>query len=119
MGSIGEDVIQALVTARDFPEVMESQPIRDMLESALAGIWSRVLANENGYIMSRDEFAIFNFFQDRFRNNTVAMNARKRYWDSLSVPITEMGRTETEDGTETETETETTPIMMATATAKT
>ncbi|KAI1751384.1 hypothetical protein F4782DRAFT_505869 [Xylaria castorea] len=84
--SISNDVMLALEVARDSPEAASHGIIRDRLESALADIWRRVLADELGYVMSRDEFAIFNFFQDRFRNNPVAMRARKRYWDNLSVP---------------------------------
>ncbi|KAI1112293.1 hypothetical protein F5Y14DRAFT_422204 [Nemania sp. NC0429] len=86
---MGNDVIQALEIARESPEAASHGTIRDMLESALADIWARVLADEFGYVMSRDEFAIFNFFQDRFRNNPIAMRARKRYWDNLSVPVSE------------------------------
>ncbi|KAI0423961.1 hypothetical protein F5Y09DRAFT_325707 [Xylaria sp. FL1042] len=82
---ISNDVIQALEIARDSPEAACHGTIRDLLESALADIWERVLANQSRYVMSRDEFAIFNFFQDRFRNNPIAMMARKRYWDNLSV----------------------------------
>ncbi|KAI0448982.1 hypothetical protein F5B21DRAFT_509617 [Xylaria acuta] len=83
--SISNDVMLALEVARDSPEAASHGTICDTLESALAGIWGRVLADEFEYVMSRDEFAIFNFFQDRFRNNPVATRARKRYWDNLSV----------------------------------
>ncbi|KAI0514595.1 hypothetical protein F5B22DRAFT_234684 [Xylaria bambusicola] len=84
--SIGDDVLQALEVARDSPEAAGHGAIGDLLESTLASIWNKILADESKYIMSRDEFAIFNFFQDRFRNNPIAMTARKRYWDNLSVP---------------------------------
>ncbi|KAI0554659.1 hypothetical protein F4679DRAFT_307253 [Xylaria curta] len=84
--SISKDVMLALEVARDSPEAADHGIIRDKLESALADIWGRVLADEFEYVMSRDEFAIFNFYQDRFRNNPIATSARKRYWDNLSVP---------------------------------
>ncbi|KAI0412653.1 hypothetical protein F5X98DRAFT_379518 [Xylaria grammica] len=82
--NITEDVIEALEIARDSPEAASHGVIRDLLELALEGIWHRILADDR-YVMSRDEFAIFNFFQGRFRNSAVAMAARKRYWDNLSV----------------------------------
>ncbi|KAI0540606.1 hypothetical protein GGR58DRAFT_460286 [Xylaria digitata] len=82
--SITEDVIEALEIARDSPEAASHGVIRDLLELALKGIWDSILADHR-YVMSRDEFAIFNFFQCRFRNSTIAMAARKRYWDNLSV----------------------------------
>ncbi|KAI0811897.1 hypothetical protein GGR55DRAFT_600972 [Xylaria sp. FL0064] len=83
---ISNDVIQALEVARDSPEAACHGTIRDLLESALTEIWDRVLADQSRYVMTRDEFAIFNFFQDRFRNNPIAVMARKRYWDNLSIP---------------------------------
>ncbi|KAI8950081.1 hypothetical protein F4801DRAFT_579862 [Xylaria longipes] len=82
--SITNDVMLALEIARDSPEAASHGTIRETLESVLADIWGRVLADEFEYVMSRDEFAIFNFFQDRFQNNPVATRARKRYWDNLS-----------------------------------
>ncbi|KAI0474289.1 hypothetical protein F4859DRAFT_514824 [Xylaria cf. heliscus] len=84
--SISSDVMLALEVARDSPEAASHGTIRDTLEAALAEIWGRILADEFGYVMSRDEFAIFNFFQDRFLKNPIATRARKRYWDNLSVP---------------------------------
>lgn len=84
--SISSEVIQALEIARESPEAAAHGIIGDMLEAALAGIWARVEADPFGYVMSRDEFAIFNYYQDRFRNNAVATRARKRYWDNLSAP---------------------------------
>ena len=83
--NIGDDVLQALEIARDNPEAASQGVIRDLLESTLASIWSRILADKSRYVMSRDEFAIFNFYQDRFRNNPIATTARRRYWDNLIV----------------------------------
>ncbi|KAI0402254.1 hypothetical protein F4802DRAFT_600318 [Xylaria palmicola] len=83
--SISDQVLMALDIAREEPDATNDENIRNILESALSDIWERVLANESTYIMSRDEFAIFNFFQYRFRDNTVAKEARRRFWDNLSV----------------------------------
>lgn len=46
-------------------------------------IWRKVQAQPDGYIMTRDEFAIFNYFQHRFAGDKVAKAARGRYWDNL------------------------------------
>ncbi|KAI0207033.1 hypothetical protein F4808DRAFT_406279 [Astrocystis sublimbata] len=82
--SINDEVMRALEVARDDPEAACQGPIHDILESALTAIWDKVLADENGYVMTRDEFAIFNFYQDRFRNNPLAVGARERYWTKSS-----------------------------------
>jgi hypothetical protein len=79
-------VAQALEIARENPGDALDPAISNVLESALANIWARVQAQPESYVMSRDEFAIFNFFQHRFQGNKTAMEARKRYWDNLTVP---------------------------------
>lgn len=51
-----------------------------ILEDALGEIWRKI--NEiPSYIMTRNEFSLFNHFQGRFTGNTVARAARARYWD--------------------------------------
>ena len=56
-----------------------------VIERAMAELWQRVLANENAYVMSDIEFAVFNFFRSRYqsgRNKLVGQKATARYWDS-------------------------------------
>jgi hypothetical protein len=35
--------------------------------------------------MTREEFAVFNYFQHRFVGHDLAVAARKRYWDHLHL----------------------------------
>ncbi|KAF4333541.1 hypothetical protein FBEOM_12653 [Fusarium beomiforme] len=78
-------VAQRLQMTHENPEGATYPSIRQILESALEEIWTKVQNQPNSYIMTRDEFAVFNFFQDRFTGDTLAVAARKRYWTSLSV----------------------------------
>jgi hypothetical protein len=80
--SHGPSVMQALEVARDSPEGAQDPSIKRILETALAGIWARIQAQPSSYVMTRDEFAVFNFYQDRFQGQRLAIAARKRYWDS-------------------------------------
>ncbi|KAK6860866.1 hypothetical protein PG995_004502 [Apiospora arundinis] len=79
-------VAQALEMARDCPDAAEDPVVSNILESALVQTWDKVLAQPDSYVMSRDEFALFNFFQCRFEGNKVAIAARRRYWDNTAGP---------------------------------
>jgi len=72
---------EALEIARDSPNGVQDSEVSSVLEAALAVIWARIQAHPSSYVMTRDEFAIFNYFQDRFEGLPLAVAARKRYWD--------------------------------------
>ncbi|CAG8972436.1 hypothetical protein HYALB_00001125 [Hymenoscyphus albidus] len=78
-------VPQALEIARDSEEGARDPTVVNVLETALASIWSKIEARPSTYVMTRDEFAVFNYFQHRFEGQQVATDARKRYWDNLEV----------------------------------
>jgi hypothetical protein len=82
-GQDGNEVAQALEIARESPEGAKDPTVSNILETALTQIWNKVQTQPDTYVMSRDEFAVFNFFQHRFKGNKVAMAARKRYWDNF------------------------------------
>ncbi|KAK4071455.1 uncharacterized protein Triagg1_6116 [Trichoderma aggressivum f. europaeum] len=74
-------VAQALEIARESPDGASDPTVSKILELALSQIWGRVQAQPDSYVMTRDEFAVFNFFQHRFQGDKTAVKARKRYWD--------------------------------------
>ena len=74
-------VAQALEIARESPDGAQDPTVSKILEQALSHIWAKVQAQPGSYVMTRDEFAVFNFFQHRFAGNKTAIMARKRYWD--------------------------------------
>ncbi|CAG9999516.1 unnamed protein product [Clonostachys byssicola] len=78
-------VSQALEIARESPDGAQDPTISKILESALSHIWTKVQTHPDSYVMSRDEFAVFNFFQHRFAGQKVAVMAKKRYWDTTSA----------------------------------
>jgi hypothetical protein len=78
-------VAQALEIARESPDGASDPTVSTILEQALAQIWHKVETQPDSYIMSRDEFAVFNFFQHRFDGSKLAVTARKRYWDHTRV----------------------------------
>lgn len=78
------EVSQALEIARESPEGAKDPVVTNILESALHALWVRVVAQPDSYVMTRDEFALFNYFQHRFEGNKLAMAARSRYWDNTA-----------------------------------
>ncbi len=78
-------VSQALEIARDTPEGAQDPTIVDILETALTAIWRKIEAQPASYVMTRDEFAVFNYFQGRFAGQQLAAAARKRYWNHFEI----------------------------------
>ncbi|KAK3366648.1 hypothetical protein B0T24DRAFT_512522, partial [Lasiosphaeria ovina] len=59
-------VMLALEMARESPEADCDAKIRALLDDALAEVMGRVRGAPDTYVMRRDEFSVFNFFQSRF-----------------------------------------------------
>lgn len=74
-------VTQALEIARDSPEGAQNPAVVRILETAVSEIWAKIQARPTSYVMTRDEFAVFNYFQVRFEGHDLAASARRRYWD--------------------------------------
>ncbi|KAI1389384.1 uncharacterized protein F4822DRAFT_398124 [Hypoxylon trugodes] len=88
-----DDVLQALEIARESPEDTEQDNNQALLQSAVDGIWKKLVSDHKGeYVMTREEFAIFNYFQNRERRMVgedarIARKARARYWSNVKGPL--------------------------------
>ncbi|OAA32618.1 hypothetical protein AAL_00083 [Moelleriella libera RCEF 2490] len=78
----GQDaaVAQALEIARESPDGASDPTVSKILETALTQVWEKVKDHPDSYIMTKDEFSVFNYFQHRFIGNKMAVAARKRFW---------------------------------------
>ncbi|RDL38107.1 Uncharacterized protein BP5553_05540 [Venustampulla echinocandica] len=85
-------VTQALECARDSEEGARDPTIINILDTALADIRRKIDAQPTSYVMTRDEFAVFNYFQRCFEGDEVAVAARRRYWDQYNSPATPPAR---------------------------
>lgn len=74
---------QALELARQSDEGAHDPVVVAVLERAISEIWAKVQAQPQTYVLSRDEFAVFNYFQHRFTGSEIAVAARKRHWDQV------------------------------------
>ena len=60
------------------------------LDEAITALWSRIQANPNTYVMSKEEFGVFNYFRTRFIDSDVAKSAVARYWNSFQDDATDL-----------------------------
>lgn len=55
--------------------------VSSYLEDAVRDIWSNINAYPESYVLTKDEFAVFNYFRHRFEGD-LAEQAVDRYWRS-------------------------------------
>ncbi|EMC97114.1 hypothetical protein BAUCODRAFT_68819 [Baudoinia panamericana UAMH 10762] len=60
--------------------------VRDYLERALVDIWGRIKQQPDAYILTKDEFAVFNYYIQRFEAYPEAEPAISRYWQHAREP---------------------------------
>ena len=60
--------------------------VKAYLEVALQDIWNRINLEPDTYVMSRDEFAVFNFYAKRFNGLEIARRAIDRHWRHTQQP---------------------------------
>ncbi|KAJ5297991.1 hypothetical protein N7508_008240 [Penicillium antarcticum] len=72
------DIRRALEEARD---LSADTAANTLLETVAGEIWARIQAQPDTYLLSRDEFAVFNLYRTRYPGET-AQRAVARFWDS-------------------------------------
>jgi hypothetical protein len=84
MNGTGLTMKDALTLARNSDLAARDPTVVHALEVAITYIWDEIQAKPDTYLMTPDEFGVFNYFQSRFEGSEIAVAARKRYWDSQS-----------------------------------
>jgi hypothetical protein len=82
------DINQALDRARNSDDV--DPDTSALLEAAIVKLWNKIQAEPNSYVLSRDEFALFNYFRQRFRESAVAQRAVERFWNNFQGDASEI-----------------------------
>lgn len=73
---------QALERARNCEDGTVDAQTTTVLEAAIAELWHRIQGEPDTYVLSPDEFALFNYFLERYRGSTVAQRAVARFWNN-------------------------------------
>ncbi|EAW07952.1 uncharacterized protein ACLA_026690 [Aspergillus clavatus NRRL 1] len=73
---------QALDRARNCDNDAVDEETSQILEGAIRDLWTRIQNEPDSYVLNGDEFALFNYFRDRYRDSQVARAAVARFWDN-------------------------------------
>ncbi|KAJ5370144.1 uncharacterized protein N7496_006236 [Penicillium cataractarum] len=73
---------QALERARNCEDGTVDPQTTAILEAAITELWTRIQADPDSYVLNPDEFALFNYFLERYRGSTVAQRAVARFWNN-------------------------------------
>lgn len=90
MGSTSsENVRKALDVARDSTDGNIEPKINEILEAAIADLRRKLEAQPDSYVLSRDEFALFNFYRRTKFNDSplaqkLAQKATERFWNNYN-----------------------------------
>jgi len=55
--------------------------VSEYLDNAIQEIWNSIIAYPDTYVLTKDEFAVFNYYRGRFEGD-LAERAVDRYWRS-------------------------------------
>ncbi|KAJ5909159.1 hypothetical protein N7495_001841 [Penicillium taxi] len=77
---------QALECARNSEDGTVDPQTSAILEAAITDLWNRIQDQPDTYILSWDEFPLFNYFMERFRGRDVAQRAVARFWSCNHGP---------------------------------
>ncbi|KAJ5129214.1 uncharacterized protein N7515_005253 [Penicillium bovifimosum] len=76
----------ALEHARDGEDGPGNTESAAVLEAAITELWNRIQAQPDNYVLSPDEFALFNYFlASRYRGSPVAQSAVARFWNNYQA----------------------------------
>ncbi|KAA6407809.1 MAG: hypothetical protein FRX48_08160 [Lasallia pustulata] len=73
-------VSRALDIARNREDGVSNPAVNEVLETAIGGIWRRI-STQPAYVMTKEEFAVFNYYRNRFSDSHVAQQAVGRFWN--------------------------------------
>ena len=74
-------VQRALEIVRNSEGAVDQTSVR-FLERSIDELWGRIQTEPNTYLMTKDDFALFNYFRTRFTTSNTAQNAIQRFWDN-------------------------------------
>ncbi|OTB01451.1 hypothetical protein M426DRAFT_14476 [Hypoxylon sp. CI-4A] len=77
------EIMRALETARESPRSLDNPQIRSILMSEVESIWFKLSSTGGNYVMTRNEFSIFNFFRHLYcmpEQKEIARIATSIYW---------------------------------------
>ena len=72
---------KALEIAKDNESGQIPPAVTTLLERSVSDIWRRIQAQPTTYMMTKEQYAVFNYYRSRYGNDPVAQRAIARFWD--------------------------------------
>lgn len=76
-------VAKALDIIKNNEDGQHSAAVNAVLERAAGEIWRRIQAQPATYVMTKDEFTIFNRYRAMFSDRRLAEQAVARFWNNF------------------------------------
>ncbi|MCJ1270677.1 hypothetical protein MMC22_010574 [Lobaria immixta] len=83
-------VARALEIIRTSEDGQVPSSVNAVLERTLSEIWHRIQTEPATYVMTKDEFTIFNRYRARFNANRLAQQAVARFWNHFQGDLSEI-----------------------------
>lgn len=82
-----KSIKDALDRARDCDDGSMDAVDSNLLEASIAELWGRI-KNQPDYVLTRDEFALFNFFRaTRYSDDPDAKRAVAQHWETAKCDV--------------------------------
>ena len=72
---------KALEIAKDNQNGPLPPAVTSLLERSVTETWRLIQAQPNSYVMTKDQYAVFNYYRARYDKNAVAQQAIARFWN--------------------------------------
>ncbi|KAL9590837.1 MAG: hypothetical protein Q9203_000383 [Teloschistes exilis] len=81
---------KALEIAKNCEDGSVPPTVTAVLEKAIGELWQRIQYQPMTYVMSKEEFVVFNYYRSRFANVPIAQQAVARFWNNFQGDSTEV-----------------------------
>ncbi|KAI4107766.1 MAG: hypothetical protein L6R37_001451 [Teloschistes peruensis] len=85
---------KALEIAKNCEDGSVPPTVIAVLEKAIGELWQRIQYQPMTYVMSKEEFVVFNYYRSRFANVPMAQQAVARFWNNFQGDSTEVEKGE-------------------------
>ncbi|KAL8631813.1 hypothetical protein Q9189_002512 [Teloschistes chrysophthalmus] len=83
MGLTALTPAKALEIAKNCEDGSVPPTVTAVLEKAIGELWQRIQYQPMTYVMSKEEFVVFNYYRSRFSNVPMAQQAVARFWNNF------------------------------------
>ncbi|OJD34975.1 peptide-n4-(n-acetyl-beta-glucosaminyl)asparagine amidase a [Diplodia corticola] len=83
-GTAAMTLQKALDIAREAESGVDPN-VANFLQRELDGVWSKLRAQPDSYIFTRDEYSLFNYYHQQQTGNELATKAIQRFWNHYRI----------------------------------